>query len=205
MKRIVFLMAMVAVCGFPVVARAPSRTSSVQGYGGVTFGTSDFAGLSAASSFGAGVSTGLTPNIQIIGEGGRLSDIKPPLFELLDLTPVNLRVSAWYAQGGVRLIASPHLTVRPYSEATAGIARLHTGLSGLTGVSATIVDGALGFLNRTEPMLGLGAGVVFGAGPVAIDFGYRYKRIMASGVQSVLNAGDAYQVNEARVGVGVRF
>jgi opacity protein-like surface antigen len=205
MKRIVFVMALVAVCGLPAVAQAQSRNSSVQGFGGVTFGSSEFAGLSAASSFGAGISTGLTPNIQIIGEGGRLSDLDSPVLDLLDLTPVNLSVSAWYAQGGVRFIASPHLAVRPYSEATAGVARLHTGLSGLSGVSAAIVDRALGFLNRTEPMLGLGAGVVFGAGPVAIDVGYRYKRIMASGIQSALNAGNAYQVNEARVGVGVRF
>ena len=205
MKRIVFVKAMVAVCGLPAVARAQSRNSSAQGFGGITFGTSDFTGASAASSFGAGVTTGLTPNIQIIGEGGRMSDIKPALYELLDFTPVDLRVSAWYAQGGVRLIASPHLAVRPYTEATAGMARLHTGLSGLSGVTGAIANTALGFLNRTEPMLGLGGGVVFGTGPVAFDLGYRYKRIMAGGVESALNAGNAYQVNEARVGVGIRF
>ncbi len=205
MKRIVIIMAMAAVCGVPAAARAQSRNSSAQGFGGITFGTSDFAGTSAASSFGGGVTTGLTPNIQIIGEGGRLSDIKPPLFELLDFTPVGLRVSAWYAQGGVRFIASPHLAVRPYTEATAGMARLHTSLPGLSGISGTIANTALGFLNRTELMLGVGAGVVFGAGPVAIDVGYRYKRIMAGGVESAINAGDAYQVNEARVGVGIRF
>ena len=36
----------------------------------------------------------LTPNIQIVGEVGRLSDIKPPLLDLLDFTPFDLRVSA---------------------------------------------------------------------------------------------------------------
>jgi hypothetical protein len=134
-----------------------------------------------------------------------MSDIKPPLFELLDFTPVNLRVSAWYAEGGVRFIASPHLAIRPYSEGTAGIARLRTGLSGFGDRTDAIIDTALGFLNRTEPMLGLGGGVVFGTGPLAVDVGYRYKRILASGVASAVNAGNAYQVNEARIALGVRF
>jgi opacity protein-like surface antigen len=54
-------------------------------------------------------------------------------------------------------------------------------------------------------VLGLGGGVVIGAGPVALDVGYRYKRINAGGIPAALNAGNAYQVNEARIGVGVRF
>ena len=143
--------------------------------------------------------------VQIIGEGGRLSDIEPPLLDLLDFTSVSLRVSAWYAQGGVRLIASPNLAVRPYTEATAGLARLHTRLSGFGGQTDAVIDAALAFLNRTEPMLGLGGGIVVGGRRVALDVGYRYKRILANGVASAVNGGDAYQVNEARVGVGFRF
>lgn len=205
MKRTAFVIVMVLVGGLPAVAHAQGRSSSVQGFGGLTFGTSDFGPNSTASNFGGAVSTALTPNIEIIGEGGRMSDIKPPLFELLDLTPVNLRVSAWYAQGGVRLIASPRLAVRPYTEATAGIARLRTSVSGFSGAGAAAINTALGFLNTTEPMFGLGAGVMLGAGPLAVDVGYRYRRIPADGLASVLNAGSAYQVNEARIGVGVRF
>lgn len=200
-----FILFAVLVCGVPAAAHAQSGNTSVQGFGGLTFGTSEFGRNSMASSFGASVTQGLTPNIQIIGEGGRLSDIKPPVLDLLDITPLDLRVSAWYAQGGVRLIGSPNLAVRPYTEATAGVARLRTGLSGFGGQADAILETALGFLNRTEPMLGLGGGIVVGAGPVAVDIGYRYKRILASGVASALNGGNAYQVNEARVGVGLRF
>jgi hypothetical protein len=193
------------VSGLPLTAAAQSLNTSVQGYGGLTFGGSDFGRTSIASSFGGAVAVGLTPNIQIIGAGGRMSDIKPPVFELLAFTPVDLRVSAWHAEGGVRFIASPHLSVRPYTEATAGVAHLQTGVSGFSGRSDAIIDTALEFLNRTEPMLGLGAGIVFGAGPLAVDVGYRYKRILATDVASALNGGDAYQVNEARIALGVRF
>jgi hypothetical protein len=82
---------------------------------------------------------------------------------------------------------------------------LSTGLSGFSGRTDAVIDAGLSFLNRTEPMLGVGGGVVLQGGPVALDIGYRYKKIMANGVSSALNAGNAYQVNQVRVGLGVRF
>jgi opacity protein-like surface antigen len=206
MRTIIVLMAMVAVCAVPGMARAQSPNRSIQGFGGITFGTSSVIGTaSRASTFGGTVAAGLTPNIQVIGEAGRLSDIKPPLFTLLDFTPVDMRLSAWYGEGGVRFIASPHSAVRPYGEATAGMARLRTGLSGFGSRADAVIDTGLAFLNRTEPMLGAGGGVVFQGGPLAVDVGYRYKKIMATGVASALNGGNPYQVNEVRIGLGVRF
>jgi hypothetical protein len=194
------------LCTLPAAARAQSANTSVQGFGGLTFGMSSGLGrTSTASALGGIVAAGLTPNIQIIGEVGRLSDIKPPLFDLLDFTPVNLRVSAWYGEGGVRFIASPGPAVRPYAEATAGFARLSTGLSGLGGRTDAVIRTGLAFLDRTEPVLGVGAGVLLERGRLALDVGYRYKKITASGVASALNAGNAYQVNEARIALGVRF
>jgi opacity protein-like surface antigen len=205
MKRTPFIVVTALVCLLPSAAAAQNGNSSVQAFGGLTFGTSDFVGSSTSTNVGGAVHVGLTPNIQIVGEGGRMSDISSGLYDLLDVTPVGLGISAWYAQGGVRIIGSPTSAVRPYGEATAGVARLRTDLTGTSGLPGTIVDTALGFLNRTEPAFGLGAGVVFGAGPVAVDLGYRYKHIRTSGLASVLNAGDAFRVNEVRVGVGVRF
>jgi hypothetical protein len=206
MRKTVILSAMLAVCTVPAAARAQSGDTFVQGFGGLTFGTSSVLGRSSvASSFGGAAAAGLTPNIQIVGEVGRLSDIKPPLLDLLDFTPVDLRVSAWYGQGGIRFIASPHSSVRPYAEATAGFARLSTGLSGFGGRTDAVIDTGLAFLNRTEPLLGAGGGVLLQGGPLALDVGYRYKKILATGVASALNAGNAYQVNEARIGVGIRF
>ena len=190
----------------PAAARAQSGTSEVQGFGGMTFGTSSTFGASTASTFGGRVAMGLTPNLQVIGEGGRLSDIKPPLFDLLGFTPVDLRVSAWYGEAGVRFLTSPHSVIRPYAEATAGFARLSTGLSGIGGTTGRVIDVGLNFFNRTEPMLGAGGGVLVQGGPVSLDLGYRYKKIMAGNtVASALNAGNAYTVNQVRVGVGVRF
>jgi hypothetical protein len=87
----------------------------------------------------------------------------------------------------------------------AGTALLPTGLSGFGGRTDTVIDTGLGFLNRTEPLLGVGGGVLLHAGPVAVDLGYRYKQIMATGVASALNAGRQYRVNEVRFGVGFAF
>lgn len=206
MRRLLILSVLAVCTAVPATARAQSPNNrSVQGFGGLTFGTASVIGRSTAPTFGGTIVAGLTPNIQIVGEVGRLSDIKPPLFELLDLTPVNMRLSAWYGQAGVRFIASPYSSVRPYAEATAGMARLSTGLSGFTGRTDAIIDTGLAFLNRTEPMLGVGGGVVLQGGPLALDVGYRYKKIMASGTASLLNAGNPYQVNEVRIGLGFQF
>jgi hypothetical protein len=206
MRQLLIVSATLIVCAVPAAARAQDGNTSVQGFGGLTFGTSSvLGGASTASTFGGSIAAGLTPNIQIVGEVGRMSDIKPPLLDLLDFTPFDLRVSAWYGEAAVRLIASPHSNVRPYAEATAGMARLSTGLSGFGGRTDAVIDAGLSFLNRTEPLLGVGGGVVLQGGPVALDIGYRYKKIMASGVASALNGRNDYQVNQVRIGLGVRF
>ena len=205
MRKALVPVAMVVVCALPAAAHAQSTNRSIQGFGGMTFSTSSILGTSTAPAFGGTLIAGLTPNIQAIGEVGRLSDIKPPLFDLLDFTPVGLRVSAWYGEGGVRFIASPHSAVRPYGEATAGFARLSTGLSGFSGRTDAILDTSLAFLNRTEPMLGAGGGLVFQGGPFVLDVGYRYKKIMSSGVASAINGGSPYHVNDVRIGLGISF
>ncbi len=205
MRRAFVPFVALVVCALPAVAHAQTTNRSIQGFGGVTFNSSSFLGTSTAPTFGGTFVSGLTPNIQAIGEVGRLSDIKPPLLDLLDYTPIGLRVSAWYGEGGVRFIASPHSAVRPYVEATAGFARLSTGVSGLRGNTDVIVDEALTLLNKTEPMFGAGGGVVFQGGPFTLDVGYRYKKIQSSGLASLLNGSDAYHVNDVRVGVGISF
>jgi len=208
MRRTVVAALVVAVCSVATTAHAQTTNRAVQGFGGVTFGTSStpvVGGTSTAPTFGGTVVAGLLPNLQIVGEFGRMSDIKPPLFDLVDdYSPVGLHVTAWYGEGGVRFIASPHSSVRPYGEATAGWARLNTDISGIGGPAYEVVEESLGFLNRTDPLLGVGGGVVFQTGSLAIDLGYRYKKILASGVAGALNGGD-YHVSDVRVGVGFSF
>ena len=204
--RKLILAAGVVVLAWPAAARAQARNNDVQGFGGLTVGTSTF-GTAASPTFGGRVNIGLTDHLQAVGEAGRLADISSPLFDLFDATNVGVRVSAFYGEGGVRMIAAPHSAVRPYAEATAGFARLNAGFSGLGGVTGAIVNTAVDTLNRTQPLLGAGGGVVLLAGPVSVDLGYRYKKISGGDAFSTLvSAGhDGYHVNQFRVGVGVTF
>jgi opacity protein-like surface antigen len=204
MRKLILLLAL-SVCAWPAAARAQSGNGEVQGFGGLTVGTSTF-GTAASPTFGGRVGVGLTEHIQVIGEAGRLADISSPLFDVLDFTNIGVRVSAFYGEGGVRFIATPRSTIRPYAEATAGFARLNAGISGLDGRGGALVDLALNALNRTQPMLGVGGGVLVQGGPVSVDLGYRYKKISGGNtIASALNAGNAYQVNQVRVGIGFRF
>jgi hypothetical protein len=203
MRKLMWVIAF-AVVAWPAAARAQER-NEVQGFGGLTFGSSNL-GTAASSTFGGRVAVGLSDNMQIIGEAGRLADIKAPLFDLLEFTNVGVRVSAFYGEGGVRFIASPHAAVRPYGEATAGFARLSAGVSGINGTPGALVTEVLEYVNTTQPVLGVGGGILFEGGPVSVDLGYRYKKISAGNVvTSLLNAGDAYHVNQVRLGVGFRF
>ena len=205
MRKLIVVSALAVACAVPTAARAQTLRSDVQGFGGLTVGTSAF-GSAVSPTFGGRVNVGLTPNIQVIGEAGRLADIKSPLLDVLDLTAFGVRVSALYGEAGVRFIASPRSVVRPYAEATAGFARLNAGVSGLGGRTDAIVDVALGLINTTRPMLGAGTGVLLQAGPMSVDLGYRYKKISPGNtVASLLNAGKDYQVNQVRVGIGFRF
>ena len=205
MRKLIFLIALVSVLASPAVARAQSGNGEVQGFGGLTVGTSTF-GTAASPTFGGRVGVGLTEHLQIVGEAGRLADISSPLFDVLDFTNIGVRVSALYGEGGVRVIATPRSAIRPYAEATAGFARLNAGISGLDGRGDALVNFALNALNRTQPMLGVGGGVLVQGGPVSVDLGYRYKKISGGNtITSAFNAGHDYQVNQVRVGIGFRF
>jgi opacity protein-like surface antigen len=205
-RRLSVLIALAAVVAVPATARAQSGNGEVQGFGGLTVGTSTF-GSAVSSGFGGRVSVGLTDHLQVVGEAGRLANIESPLFDVLDFTDIGVNVNAFYGEGGVRLLgASPRSAVRPYGEATAGFAKLNAGISGLDGVGGGIVDTALSLINTTRPMLGVGGGVLIHGGPVSIDLGYRYKKISAgNAVLATLNEGKDYQINQVRVGVGFRF
>jgi hypothetical protein len=179
---------------------AHAQNHQLQGFGGLTFGS-----VTSSSTFGGGAAVPLSDNLHIIAEGGRMTNVMPSLIDtVVDLTPFDVGVSAWYGEGGVRFIGSSRQAIRPYVEATAGFARLTTGFHGL-GSKDAVVNTALQFLDSTKPLLGLGSGFVVQGGPVFADIGYRYKKIVAGdSLQSILTGGDI-SVNQVRVGVGVRF
>ena len=191
---------MVATLSLPALAAAQNGNGQVQVFGGLTTG-----GTTTAPTFGGSIAVPLGNHVQVFGEGGKLTDLTfAPLAQLIDLTPADVNVSAYYGQAGVRILAGSGNGVRPYGEVSAGMARLHTGVSGL-GNTGTVIDAALGFTDRTEPILGVGAGLMLQGGPMVVDLGYRYKHIRGGDVvQQVLTGGD-FGVSQFRVGVGVRF
>ncbi len=196
-KHIGTLIAAALVLAFAAEARA--QHGQIQGFGGMTM-----RGLSPSTTMGGSLAVGLTDHIQIVAEGGRIADLTTaPLADLIALTPFAARVSAYYGEAGVRVTGSRHRAVRPYGEVTAGFARLHTGVGGFNG--SGIVNSALGFLDSTRPMLGLGTGVMLQGGPFVVDLGYRYHQIRAGNiVQSVLTGG-SLDSQEVRLGLGFRF
>ena len=129
-------------------ADARRARSDVQGFGGVTVGTATF-GSAVSSTFGGRLGIGLTPNVQVFGEAGRLAGLESPTFDILDFTDIAVHLSALYAEGGIRFIALPR-PVRPYAEATAGVARLNASFSGLNGRTDPIIGTALDLINATR-------------------------------------------------------
>jgi hypothetical protein len=198
MRHLVVAAAIVAAAAaVPTTARAQS--SQIQGFGGLTFGD-----VTNSSTFGGGIAVPLGENMQIIAEGGRMGDVLPSFADsLIDLTPIEFGVSAYYGEAGVRFIAPSYRTIRPYAEATGGFARLRGHFSGTRADG--FVNTALNMFDSTEPLLGVGGGVIVQGGPVFVDLGYRFKKIYASdSLQSFLTGGD-FTVNQVRFGVGVRF
>ena len=185
----------------PAHAWAQISRGSVVGFGGMPV-----SGAAFQPTFGGGVSVALTPNIHAIGEVGRVSDVMNPTVDRLSsLTTVDLDVSAFYGEGGVRFLTGVRGPLRGYVETTAGFARLSTRLHGIESVDA-YVNGGLAFFDRTSPMLGLGGGVQLLLGPAVLDVGYRYKRIVGDGtLDRVLTGGNSINMSQMRVGVGYRF
>lgn len=187
---------------FSVHADAQTRGGQVEGFGGMTVGNT-----TTATTYGGSVAFPIGDNVQIIGEAGRLDDIKNGLLDVVDdLTPYNVRLSAWYGEAGIRLIASPRSPVRPYVEGTAGFARVTPGITG-AGTIGAVTNTALNFLSSNEPMFGAGGGVILQGGPVIVDAGYRYKRIESgNAIATALTLGGGpIEVNQVRVGIGFRF
>ena len=190
---------------------APVRTyaqTSLDAFGALpTDQLSSFGDSGVPFDFGGRVGLEVLPGVHVMGEFGRLSNVMPDLIATgLGFTGNNLKASAFYGEGGVRLLASPRSAVSPYVEGSAGVAHLQFGVNGLGSATDAIVRAALSFVDTSDPIVGGGGGVLLHGGPLQIDLGYRYKRILAgSTLSSILSAGDRLDVHQLRFGVGVRF
>jgi hypothetical protein len=189
-----------AMLGVPAVAGA----QQVQGFGGLTM--RDVGVSSTAETFGGNIAVPLSSHVQIVAEGGRMSDVmSPTLATLLDFAPVDVRLRAYYGQAGVRILGSSDHAVRPYAEASAGFARLHTSFAGIGSDEDALINAGLQFLDSTRPMLGVGGGLMLQGGPVVVDLGYRFNKISpGNSIQTALAGGDL-RVHQVRFGLGVRF
>ena len=201
MRTTVFGAILVGTLLVSSAASAQEPRASVQGFGGIGMGSF----TTVNTNFGGVITGDLTPNIQLIGEAGRLSNILPSTTQMLfDLSPVGLSASAFYAQGGVRLTTGSG-SLRPYAEASGGIARLTPHVTGLDGLPGVFTNAGLAFLNNTAPIATLGGGVTLHAGHFIADAGYRYHQVFSDSWMQALALGDRLGTNEVRFGVGVRF
>ena len=200
-----------AVLAAASVVMAPSRSfaqTSIDGFGAVPI--DHLAALNDSGfpvDFGGRVSFDVVPAVQVFGEFGRIGNIMPSLVDTaLAFTRIDLTASAFYGEGGVRLLAAPRSAVSPYVEGTAGIAHLDLGARGLGTTTDALIRAALNLVDTRDPLVGAGGGVLMRAGALNIDVGYRYKRIIAnSALSSVLSIGQQMQSHQVRFGAGVRF
>jgi opacity protein-like surface antigen len=203
--RIAAALAVVSVAIFPAGA---SAQTSLDGFGALPLDhVTSFGDSGVPVDFGGRVSFEVVRGVEVLGEFGRLGNVLPGVVALpLSFSRLDLRVSAFYGEGGVRLLAAPRSAVSPYAEATAGVAHLRFGATGLGSTTDAIVRAALNLVDTRDPMFGAGGGVLMRAGPLHVDVGYRYKRIMANSMlSSVIGIGQDLQSHQVRFGAGVRF
>ena len=158
--------------------------------------------------FGGGVSFEAVPGVQLFGEFGRLGNVMPKFLDTgLAFTRLDVRTSAFYGEGGVRLLAGSRSAVRPYVEGSAGVAHLRFGTRGIGGTTTdALIRAALNLVDTRDPIFGAGGGVLMQAGPLQVDLGYRYKKIMTNSVLcNVIGLGQDLQSHQVRFGAGVRF
>ena len=189
-----------------LLAAAPSHAQSrgaLQGFGGVSPSRDAF----ATPNLGGTLTFALIPSIQIVGEAGRLGNVLPPLADaVFQLTGAGIQASAFYGEGGVRLVGAPGSHVSPYVEGTLGIARLSVRTTGLGRIGNAVVPAAVALLPHNGRVAGAGAGLVLHAGALQMDLGYRFKQIDPPDVLGIaLGLGQPMHSHQVRAGIGVRF
>jgi hypothetical protein len=212
-SRIAALVSAAAVF-IPTVVRAQDHGSVsfvtghaiTQGSPISTLASAVSSGLDSRLNFGGRIAFAVAPGFEAVGEVGRIGNVLPPLISAVDaFSPVDVRASATYGESGMRLLGG-HSAVTPYVEATGGFARLSLRVGGLNASVNDLLGLGLAVTNRTSPMGGLGGGVVFHAGRLMMDAGYRYKKIFnRSLVTGLLGAGDSMTNHQVMFGAGVRF
>jgi len=202
MRTLPFVAIAIAALCFTSAASAQEPHAAVQAFGGLGIGSY----TTTNTNFGGAGTFDLTPNIQVVGEAGRIGNVLPSMSQtLIGLSAVDFNLSAWYGQGGVRFTGGSS-AVRPYAEASAGFAHLTPHLAGIgSGLPSVIANAGLSLLHETSPITTIGGGVTFVGGPLVADVGYRYRRVFSESWMDALALGGSLSTNEVRFGMGVRF
>ena len=193
---------------FFVAPSVSQAQTSIDGFGALsTSQITSFGETGMPFDFGGRVSFDVGSAVQLIGEFGQLQNVLPAAYSIpLSFVPGNVRVSAFYGEGGVRLLAAPGSPVTPYVEGTAGVAHLQLRLDGLGPTADALARAALNFVDSRDPVIGGGGGLLMRAGALQFDLGYRYKRILPDSViGNVLSVGQNLTAHQMRFGMGVRF
>ena len=202
MRNVIAVVITVGLLLAPATSQAQSR-GALQGFGGVSPSRDAF----ATPNLGGTLTFALIPSVQIVGEAGRLGNVLPPLSDaVFQLTGAGIRASAFYGEGGVRLVGAPGSHVSPYVEGTIGVARLSVSATGLGRIGNAVVPAAVALLPRNGRVAGAGAGLVLHAGALQMDLGYRFKQIDPPDVLGIaLGLGQPMRSHQIRAGIGVRF
>ena len=124
----------------------------------------------------------------------------------LAFTRLDLTASAFYGEGGVRLLAAPHSAVTPVCRRNGRRGAYALRGEGFGSTTDAIIRAALNLVDTRDPLFGVGGGLLLQGGPLRFDLGYRYKRIVANNALSaVIGAGQKLQSHQIRFGAGVRF
>jgi len=164
-------------------------------------------GFGSNMNFAGRLGLNITPGFQAVGEMGRLGNVLPPIVNAIySFSPNEIQASAFYGEGGVRALAAPRSAINPYVEATGGFARLNVRISGAGATTQDLLALGLGATSRTSPVAGIGGGVMFHAGALTFDAGYRYKKIFSDNlIDELLSGGQDLTSQQVAFGVGIRF
>ena len=205
----VLLAAILAVVTLAALPGTASAQTSLSGFGALPIDhlSSSLGDSSVPVDFGGGVSFEVVRGVQVFGEFGRIGNVMPAFVETgLAFSRIDVTASAFYGEGGVRLLAGSRSAVRPYVEGTAGVAHLRFGAGGLGSTTDALIRAALNLVDTRDPLFGAGGGVLMQAGPLQVDLGYRYKKIVANSVlANIIGVGQDMQSHQVRFGAGVRF
>jgi hypothetical protein len=204
----VHIAAVLAAASLAMLPMPASAQTALSGFGALPVDhLSSLRDSGVPVDFGGGVSFEVVRGVQMFGELGRIGDVMPAFVETgLAFSRFDVNASAFYGEGGVRLLAGSRSAVRPYVEGTAGVAHLRFGTRGFGSTTDAIIRAALNLVDTRDPIVGAGGGVLMQAGPLQVDVGYRYKKIVTNSVLSnIIGVGQDMQSHQLRFGAGVRF